>query len=218
MPYGGSASNPPSFVALSADVRDGSKMAPYGATSIRLQSKRLFRPLLRIAGGGRLRNANPVGPYWTASPLIVPDVATVGPYASQTFRVQNAQVVQFLLSADQHDWSGCVAIDPEFSEANGIRLLALHRCRGLCPSAPPLGNSALPSSRYSPWNEGYGSTATHLPERSTSSITDQRGRFGRLSRPRIQCSNSASIVPSFRFNSIQVLIIAAVSISLPATT
>jgi len=59
---------------------------------------------------------------------------------------------------------------------------------------------------------------THRPQRSTSSISDQRGRFGRLSRPRIQCSNSASIVPSFRFNSIQVLINAAISISPPATT
>lgn len=144
MPYGGSASIlPPSWHS-----RQKSATAQrWPLTGRRRSASRVsvcfglcFESL--VAAG--CANANPVGPYWTASPLIVPDAATVRPGASQTFRVQNAPVVQFRLSADQQDWSGCVAIDPAFNEANGIRLLALHRCRGPVYVSATLGEQRSP--------------------------------------------------------------------------
>jgi hypothetical protein len=60
--------------------------------------------------------------------------------------------------------------------------------------------------------------ALHLVRYSTSSTMDHRGCFGATSCPRIQCPNSSSIVPSFRFSSIQVLTIAAMALSRPAIT
>jgi len=62
------------------------------------------------------------------------------------------------------------------------------------------------------------SRGLHLAQCSTSRTTDQRGWCRVLSCPRIQCANSPSIVPSFRFNSIHVLTIAVIAASRPAMT
>ena len=55
------------------------------------------------------------------------------------------------------------------------------------------------------WRSSKPSRPRYFPQCSTSSRIDQRRLAAADERPRIQCANNSSVVPSFRFSSIHVL-------------
>jgi hypothetical protein len=76
--------------------------------------------IVLLVGAGCTGRAGPLGP----SAIIVPDAITVRVGQQQTFRVQNADVARFTLTADAGRWQQFVAIVPDES-ANSITLVAL---------------------------------------------------------------------------------------------
>jgi hypothetical protein len=68
----------------------------------------------------------PLGP----SPVIAPDSTTLSIGQAEVFRVMNATVASFDLSADKLAWSSCVSVDQSFSESNALRLVAIGQCGG----------------------------------------------------------------------------------------
>lgn len=64
--------------------------------------------------------------------------------ARESFIVQNATVVRFDVSADNEDWSECVSVDATFTQANSIRLVARHVCRGLVYVMARIGDDRSP--------------------------------------------------------------------------
>ena len=89
-------------------------------------------------------DASPSSVLLAPSPVIVPDAVTVSVGAAQVFSVQNVTVVGFDVTAEQQNWSECIAVDATFVQANSIRLVARGRCRGRVFVSARIGDKRSP--------------------------------------------------------------------------
>jgi hypothetical protein len=79
----------------------------------------------------------------SASPLIIPDVATVKVGSTQTFSVEGAAVERFDVRVDDGSWADCLSADST-AGSNVIRLVALKPCRGLAYVSADIGRGREP--------------------------------------------------------------------------
>lgn len=82
----------------------------------------------------------PVG----ASPVIVPDLASIGVGGAQTFVVYNAAVHQFTLRSSGRPWPECVRAEQGTASTNTIRIVGLASCQGLLYLTADLGDGRSP--------------------------------------------------------------------------
>src|SRR5262245_8836110 len=82
----------------------------------------------------------PVG----ASPVIVPDLATIRVGSAQTFVVYNATVRQFTLRSSGRPWNECVIVDGGTASTSTIRIAGIASCQGLLYITADLGSGRSP--------------------------------------------------------------------------